>query len=97
MKCLYCYRTISKEGEFHASCSKKFFGSYTPPTIPYSFSEMAELAKNVVERSITVPGVQPKLSMSIIEEARKQWKPKSNQTALILLKTQNTSSSQAGI
>lgn len=69
MKCLYCYKTISKEGEFHASCSQKFFGSSTPPTIPYSFSEMAELAKNIVERSVTVPGVQPKLSMGIIEEA----------------------------
>jgi serine/threonine-protein kinase HipA len=31
---------------------------------------MAELAKNVVQRSVTVPGVQPKLSMSLIDEAR---------------------------
>ncbi|MFI1770724.1 HipA domain-containing protein [Thalassobellus citreus] len=31
---------------------------------------MAELAKNIVERSVSVPGVQPKLSMSLINEAR---------------------------
>jgi len=30
---------------------------------------MTELAKNVVERIVTVPGVQPKLSMSVIEES----------------------------
>ena len=33
---------------------------------------MDELAKNVVERSITVPGVQPKLSMSLVNEAGKK-------------------------
>jgi len=33
----------------------------------------AELAKDVVQRSITVPGVQPKLSMSLIEEARQNF------------------------
>jgi serine/threonine-protein kinase HipA len=69
-KCLYCYKEVGEEGEFHASCSRKFFGTRIPPVIPYSLDEMAELAKNVVQRSITVPGVQPKLSMSLIEEAR---------------------------
>jgi len=33
---------------------------------------MAELAKNVVERSVSVPGVQPKLSMSFNEETKDQ-------------------------
>ena len=69
-KCLYCYTELAEEGEFHASCSQKFFGTKIPPAIPYSLDEMTELAKNVIQRSITVPGVQPKLSMSLIEEAR---------------------------
>ncbi len=68
-KCLYCYQEVHEEGEFHPSCCRKFFGTPTPPTIPYSLGEMAELAKNVVQRSVTVPGVQPKLSMSLIDEA----------------------------
>ena len=29
---------------------------------------MAELAKNVVERSVTIPGVQPKLSLSLLKD-----------------------------
>jgi serine/threonine-protein kinase HipA len=33
---------------------------------------MSELAQRVVERSVSVPGVQPKLSMSIINEARQK-------------------------
>lgn len=43
---------------------------FPPPQIPYSIDQMAELAKNVVEHSISVPGVQAKLSMSLIKEAQ---------------------------
>lgn len=32
---------------------------------------MAKLAQQVVERRISVPGVQPKLSMSVLEDNRK--------------------------
>lgn len=31
---------------------------------------MSELAKDIVERSVSVPGVQPKLSMSLIDEVK---------------------------
>jgi serine/threonine-protein kinase HipA len=53
---------------FHEKCCMEFFGSVAPPVIPYSIDEMAELAKKVVERSISVPGVQPKLSMSLFKD-----------------------------
>jgi serine/threonine-protein kinase HipA len=71
-KCLYCYQPINEEGVFHEECSQQFFGSKVPPELPYSIDQMSELAKDVVERSVTVPGVQPKLSMSLIEEAGKK-------------------------
>lgn len=67
-KCLYCYRKVSSENDFHPKCSKFFFGVEQPPIITYTLNEMSDLAKNVVERSISVPGVQPKLSMSILTE-----------------------------
>ena len=70
MKCLYCYLPTANGGDFHQRCSKKFFGSNTPPKIEYSLSEISELAREVIERSVSVPGVQPKLSMSIIQEAK---------------------------
>ena len=46
----------------------EFFGTANPPLLPYSIDQMAVLAKEVVERSVAVPGVQPKLSMSIVNE-----------------------------
>ncbi len=65
--CLYCYKPV-EQGEFHPKCSLKFFGSENPPDIPFSIDDMITLAKQVVQRSISVPGVQPKISMDIIGE-----------------------------
>lgn len=68
-QCLYCYQPLEGEGDFHERCSKDFFGTVMPPVLPYSIGDMASLAREVVERSVAVPGVQPKLSMSVIAEA----------------------------
>jgi serine/threonine-protein kinase HipA len=67
-KCLYCYQAIELDLviDYHPSCSKKFFGKTLPPILPYNFNEMEQLAKDAVEQSITVPGVQPKLSLDFI-------------------------------
>ncbi len=70
-KCLYCYGGVSTGEDFHEKCSLKFFGTKSPPKIAYSIQEMGELAKQVVERRISVPGIQPKLSMSVLEDNRK--------------------------
>lgn len=67
-KCLYCYEKLKDEVDFHKKCSLAFFGQKEAPQLPYGLAEMSELAKNVVERGIAVPGVQPKLSMSLINE-----------------------------
>jgi len=71
-KCLYCYKKLSEGKDFHKKCSLEFFGTEAPPELPYSLDQMSELAKNVVERSIAVPGVQPKLSMTLIEEEKQK-------------------------
>ncbi|NLL27452.1 MAG: HipA domain-containing protein [Bacteroidales bacterium] len=70
-KCLYCYNELDTDGDFHPSCSLQFFGSPEPPILNYTLSEMAELAKKVVESSVTVPGVQPKLSLGFIKDVLK--------------------------
>jgi serine/threonine-protein kinase HipA len=67
-KCLYCYQPLNEEVDFHKKCSLAFFNTPTPPKIPYSLNQMSELAQHVVARSIAVPGVQAKLSMSLVTE-----------------------------
>jgi len=71
-KCLYCYQELAGEVDFHGKCSLAFFGREKAPQVPYNLSQMSELAKNVVERSVAVPGVQAKLSMSVINEAKEK-------------------------
>jgi serine/threonine-protein kinase HipA len=67
-KCLYCYKSLDDTivGDFHEQCSLDFFGTKQQPVFEHSLKQMTELAKNVVERSVAVPGVQPKLSLSIV-------------------------------
>lgn len=69
-KCLYCYNVLEANvtSDFHEQCSVTFFGTKEPPTFEHSLKQMAALAKNVVERSVAVPGVQPKLSLSVIND-----------------------------
>lgn len=68
-RCLYCYGFLDNEGDFHAKCSLEFFGTEEPPILEYSLDQMNELAKEVIESSVAVPGVQPKLSLSILDDA----------------------------
>ncbi len=67
-RCLYCYELLEKETDFHARCSMKFFGTKIAPALEYSLGEMAALARKVVESSVAVPGVQPKLSLTMVNE-----------------------------
>ncbi|MCK4695625.1 MAG: HipA domain-containing protein [Candidatus Cloacimonetes bacterium] len=66
-RCLYCYAPIKEENNFlyHKKCSKKFFGFEIPPILPFAKSELKEVAKKIIKRSVTVPGVQTKLSLQI--------------------------------
>ncbi len=67
-KCLYCYQPVDGEDvDYHRGCIKAFYGTKYAPVLPYELSEMEKLAKEAAERSITVPGVQPKLSLGWLQ------------------------------
>ena len=67
-KCLYCYKELETGIDYHEHCSKKFFGTTEAPILGYSLAEISELAKDVIERRISVPGVQAKLSLALSEK-----------------------------
>lgn len=68
-KCLHCYEELAKgKIDYHLSCAKKFFNQKNVPILPYDLSEMEKLAKEAALISITVPGVQPKLSLGWIKD-----------------------------
>ena len=65
-KCLYCYQTITGEETcYHSKCAKKIFGTSKAPILPYTRGNIEELALHILEKSTSVTGVQPKLSLDI--------------------------------
>ena len=70
-KCLYCYKELEAKntGDYHPKCIKIFYGTMYAPDLPYRLDEMEKLAKESIDLSITVPGVQPKLSLGWIKSA----------------------------
>ncbi len=70
--CLYCYKELDEQQvDYHPKCAKAFFGTTHAPVLPYRLTEMEQLAKEAAALSISVPGVQPKLSLGWIKEALK--------------------------
>ena len=68
-KCLYCYQALEQgQIDFHPQCSKKIFGTATPPVLPYSKADVELLALEVVRSQVTITGVQPKLSLDLEKE-----------------------------
>jgi serine/threonine-protein kinase HipA len=64
--CHICLQPL-KNGDtlYHAACCEKLFESPRPPVFPYTWKELNELAARIVRHHVTVPGVQPKLSMHL--------------------------------
>ena len=72
-RCLLCMSPLhASSGDYHDACCKSFYGTINPPLLDYSFAEMDSLAKAVVSNHIAVTGVQPKLSLSLIDVTLKK-------------------------
>lgn len=63
-KCLFCYQP-TQSGEYHATCSKRFFGISTVPLLELNHEKLSQLAQFTVHQRLAVTGVQPKLSVSV--------------------------------
>ena len=76
-KCLYCYKEIESDEliteagskGYHEKCSKKFFGKINPPELDFTEDQILELAEQIVKSQKTVTGVQPKLSLGLLENS----------------------------
>lgn len=65
-KCLFCYQQLEEgQRDFHPACAKKFFGKAEVPILPYSRSNINDLAREAVLSRTAVTGVQSKLSMDV--------------------------------
>lgn len=74
MRCLCCNKEMINPTEYesncqwHNKCIKKFFGTIALPEIDINQEEIEEIASNAVNKRLTVPGVQKKLSLHLSKE-----------------------------
>ena len=65
-RCLCCYKELRDgEKDFHPHCARKFFGTKKTPLLPYTRDDISRLAKETIRSSVSVPGVQSKLSLEM--------------------------------
>lgn len=65
-KCLYCYKELDdNQLHYHPACAMKLFGSKQAPILPYNRDNIEDLALQIIEKSTSVTGVQPKLALDI--------------------------------
>ena len=72
MRCLCCGKEIDPkapavelQSEWHKRCIKKFFGTESIPRIELTEKAIQELANQTVNKGLTVPGVQKKMSLHL--------------------------------
>lgn len=66
--CLGCYRQLDATAErdgYHKPCSKKLFGTETPPRVDFGLDQLEELAKTALSRHLGITGVQPKVAVDL--------------------------------
>ena len=65
--CLFCYKPL-ETGEYHAECSKKFFGTTHVPILELDREKLSVLAQTTVSKRLALTGVQPKISVGLAGE-----------------------------
>ncbi len=71
MRCLFCNKELNNPSDYeskvswHNKCIKNFFGTVAIPEIDISEEQLEALANSTVNKGLTVPGVQKKLSLHL--------------------------------
>lgn len=63
--CRICLHPLDGEQDYHPVCCRRLFGTSYPPSLPYSWQQINVMAEQIVRQHVTVPGVQPKLSVHL--------------------------------
>lgn len=68
-RCLYCYQELlADEKDFHRHCITTFFGEKDLPIFDLSRKDLADVALTFISRHAAVTGVQPKLSLELLND-----------------------------
>lgn len=65
--CFCCQKPVEAEGGYHPRCLKRLFDTTRLPALPFGLSDMPRLVI-AAEGRMSIPGVQPKLSIRLDRE-----------------------------
>lgn len=72
-RCLICGKELKpNELQYHSRCQKKLFDSEDIPALNHTRAELNALAKEIILNRVSVPGIQPKLSLHLERAERDQ-------------------------
>lgn len=85
MNCLCCGKALTGDEAFwHRKCIRSFFGTDTIPEIEINEKSLELLAKETIQKGLTVPGVQKKLSLHLFSESKPRLTLVDSPTGFIL-------------
>jgi serine/threonine-protein kinase HipA len=67
-QCLICYEKVPEQEIYHQNCMKKIFGSPIHPLVDLNSELLEQLAKNQLNQSLAIAGVQKKISLELKQE-----------------------------
>jgi serine/threonine-protein kinase HipA len=67
-RCLCCYQPLGQKKFLHSKCSKKVFSQEGPPKIDFGMDDIQSLALKTINKSLSIPGFQRKLSADLSSE-----------------------------
>ncbi len=69
-RCFLCYEMTDDGSPYHAHCLKKLFGAKEVPELAFSEKDLHHLALEYIKEKRGLPGVQKKLSLSLIKPSQ---------------------------
>lgn len=70
-RCLICLELLpAGESGSHAVCCRRLFAGSQPPKLPFTWSDLNAAAGKVIRSHVSVPGVQPKLSLHLEDDGK---------------------------
>lgn len=82
-RCLICGQELRPtEQQYHFHCHIQLFGLEGIPALNYSWAELNTLAKDIIFQRVSVPGVQPKLSLHL-EQTQQEKSTPAHQLTLV--------------
>lgn len=73
-RCHICYQILNTKDDYHHACLKKLFNSIDPIIVDFKENDIEKLAYEYVSQKMALPGVQKKLSLTLVKSEENEYR-----------------------